>query len=150
MAQDSGFSTFQSDYDKVNRIDTPTWTKRKVYDDRPYLILPNYKFNMKIGDTKPIFKCFVKKAGEQFGDAITLPNLDTYTITFKVYDYNDNLVFMGPMVASNTDAGELTYVFSSLDFSQAGLYYCEVELTNGSNTFTLPDTHIKYEIIVRD
>lgn len=150
MPQESGFDTFLTDYDKVNWIDTKTYTKRKVYDDKPYLILPNFRFNVKLGDTLPIFKCYVKKCGEQFGDPISLPAIDTYDFVIRVYDYNNQIIFVGDMEVTNADLGELSYTFKNLDFSQAGIYYCEIEAKSSLGTFTLPDTHIKYEIIVRD
>jgi len=151
MSQPSGFNTFTTDYDKVDLIDINTWAYKKTYDEKPFLVVPNYKFNLKLGDTMPCFRCFVKKLGEQFGDPITLPNLDQYVIYLNVFNYSDNIIFKGRMNIVNLSLGELGYQMTHLDFSCAGVYYAEVEFTDPNGMiFTLPDTHIKYEIIVRE
>lgn len=149
MPQQSDFNIFNSDYDKVNRIDSPTWEKKKIYDETPFLILPNQKFVIKLGDTKPDFKCFIRKGGEQFGDSIPFPNLINNTCILKIYDYNYNIVTMGTMLVSNEFVGELTYSFDILDFAKEGIYFFEVEIHIGEARFTLPSSSIKYEIIVR-
>ncbi len=149
----SDFDSFtgETNYDSVNNIDgNYTWLNKKVYDEAPYMVLPGKKFNIKLGDNKPDLSFFVYKLGEQFGDPIPLPDLAQYAITLKVYDFNYRLICMGPVVKQNQRTGQLTYTFDSLDFSESGIYYFEVEFLCRYSTFTLPTNNVKYEIIVRN
>lgn len=149
----SGYNDFisQTNYDGEDLLYRPTWYNKKVYSETPYIVLPNLKFNIAIGDTKPDLKFFIFKLGEQFGDPIPFPNLDTYTITVKFYDYNSNLIAFGAPSAINQRSGEIIYTFSPFDFAKSGIYFFEVELMdeNGS-VLTLPESNIKNEVIVRD
>lgn len=155
--QDSTGSDFLSfiqttNYDSVDNIDSNyTFLTKKVYNEAPYMVLPGLKFNIKVGDTKPDLKFFVFKLGEQFGDPIPLPGLAGYTITIKVYDYNYNMVCYGPATFYDQVSGQITYSFSALDFTVSGVYYFEVSFVDDNNlSFTLPESNIKYEIIVRE
>ena len=148
MAQASSFDEFQSNYDKVNRIDVDTWTKKKIYDESPYLVLPALKYHLKLGDTSE-FKCSIMKLGEQFGDPIGLPGLEDYSITLKVMDFNYNVVCIGNMNVIDANTGQVGYVFSPLDFSNNGKYFFEIMLVGEDASFTLPGQSIRYEIIVR-
>ena len=147
------FSQFATDinYDSQDLLSSPTWRNKHVYNSSPYLVLPDLKFNIAIGDTKPDLKFFVFKLGEKFGDPIPLSNLASYTITIKIYDYNANLIAFGPASSIDVSSGEITYTFNPFDFIQSGIYFFEVEFkgTNG-DVFTLPESNIKNEIIVRD
>lgn len=149
---DSGFNEFIEDanFDGVNLLTSPTWKNRKVYSDEPYLVLPGLKFNIALGDTKPDLKFFVFKRGEQFGDPIPLPNIVNYSIVMKIYDYNNTLVAFGPVTVYDQSSGQFTYTFNALDFIKSGIYFFEVEFTSDTNTFTLPKTNMKNEIIVRE
>lgn len=149
----SDFNTFigTTNYDGVNLNDNNyTWLNKKVYNEAPYIVLPGKKFNIKLGNNKPDLKFFVFKLGEQFGDPIPLPNLSTYTITLKVYDFNYKIVCMGLVTIKDQISGQLSYTFDILDFSESGVYYFEVEFVSSENSFTLPDSNIKNEIIVRN
>ena len=149
MAQASEFDEFESNYDKVNRIDTPTWTTKKVYDETPFLILSSLKFHLALGDTGPDLMVFVKKNGEQFGDPITLPNLDEYAITIKFFDKNNKLVTVGTMQVNDLESGQIKYSFSPFDFMQPGIYYYTVRLEREGNSFTLPASNVKHLITVK-
>lgn len=149
QAQASEFGDFDSNYDKVNRIDINTWTTKKVYDETPFLILPNLKFNIILGDTEPALMVFVKKGGEQFGDSITLPNLENYTITIKVYDKNSKLIIIDEMIINDLESGQIKYNFKQLDFIKSGTYYYNIEFSKEDKKFTLPNTNIKHLIIVK-
>jgi len=153
--QDSNGSDFLSyiqttDYDSADLIDNPTWKVKRPYNEAPYLVLPDLKFNMAIGDTKPDLKFFVFKKGEQFGDPIPLPNMSSYTIVIKVYDYNSNLITFGSTTNIDQLSGQISYTFGPLDFIKSGIYFFEVEFTSSSQTFTLPENNVRNEIIIRD
>lgn len=149
MAQASEFEDFESNFDKVNWIDTPTWANKKPYDETPYLILPALKFNLVLGDTEPDLMVFVKKNGEQFGDPITLPNLEDYTITIKIFDKTNKLVTTGPMTINDLNSGQIKYSFTSFDFMESGTYYYTIQFLKDDRVFTLPASNVKHLIIVR-
>lgn len=151
-SNNSDFISFtqNTDYDSSDLIDNSTWKTKRPYDEAPYIVLPSLKFNMAIGDTKPDLKFFVFKKGEQFGDPIPLPNMSSYTIVVKVYDYNSNLITFGTTSTVDQLSGQVSYTFGPLDFIKSGLYFFEVEFTSSQQTFTLPGTNIRNEIIIRD
>lgn len=145
-----GEFTTQTDYDSQDLTYLQSWRIKKPYNESPYLVLLGSKFNIAIGDTKPDLKFFVFKLGEQFGDPIPLPNMSSYVITIKVYDYNCNLIAFGPASSLDQLSGQITYTFTPFDFITDGIYFFEVEFKNpGGMVFTLPESNIKNEIIVR-
>lgn len=145
----SNFDSFVSDYDKVNWLDTPTWSKKKVYDVNYWLVIPNQKFTIKFQNNKPNLVVFLKTTGEQFGDAITPLNINTFTVVFKCYDINDELIIKAPAVITNASIGQIEYQFQDLDFYYKGNFYGEFDFIDGSGmTFSLPDTKGKIQIIV--
>ena len=149
----SNFESFDSDYDKINWLDTNTWTKKKVYDSNYWLILPNQKHNMKLGNDRPYLTVYLRKSGEQFGDAITPPEFENYTITFRCFDSDGIIAVVGPATKTNIHGGEIQYQFSALDFTKEGVYYGEFEfkldVSEGVfSTFVLPDTRARLPIIV--
>ena len=145
----SNFSSFVSDYDKINWIDTETWTKKKVYDKNFWLVIPNQKFAIKLGNNKPTLTVFLKTTGEQFGDAITPLNITDYTIIFKCYDLNGELIIKAPATITNTTIGQIEYAFQDLDFYYKGTFTGEFDFTDLNNTtFTLPDSRSRIQIIV--
>ena len=141
----------RKNYDCIDIINKQNDLSKLPYNENPYIIVPGFKFNMAIGDTKPDLIFFVYKLGEQFGDPIPLPNLKVYNIVVKIYDYNSNLITFNKINKFDQNSGQINYCFNSLDFIQSGIYFFEVEFTdkNGS-TFTLPESNIKNEIIVRN
>lgn len=144
----SEFDDFQSDYDKVNWIDTPTHTKRKIYDKSFWIVSPNKNFSIRMGETAPQLHCFLKTAGEQFGDAITPLNIDDYTVLFRCVDGSGNIIINSPAQITNTSIGEITYTFTALDFPKPGRYYGEFQFKVDTSTFTLPPPSQRIEIIV--
>jgi hypothetical protein len=145
----SNFASFQSDYSSVNWLDTPTWTKKKVYDVNYWLVFPQRKFSIKFQNNKPNLVVFLKTAGEQFGDAITPLNILDYTVTFKCYDLNDELIIRAAAQITNASIGQIEYQFQDLDFYYKGTFYGEFDFTDADgNTFTLPDSTSRIQIIV--
>lgn len=145
----SNFDSFQTDYDKVNWLDTKTFSKKKVYDVNYWLVIPNQKFTIKYQNNKPNLVVFLKTTGEQFGDAITPVNISDFTVTFKCYDVNDELIIRNPAIITNLSIGQVEYQFQDLDFYYKGVFYGEFDFTDGDgNTFTLPDTKGRIQIIV--
>lgn len=148
MPQDSGFENSNTEYDKVNHIDNNTWEQKRPYDEQPYLLLPANNFFIRLGNTQPSLKIFVKKLGERFGDVIALPSLSSYTIKIRVFDMSDNIVFVGSMSVVSETSGEIKYDFNALDFTNKGMYYFLIDFTADGSTFTLPSTATKFNIIV--
>jgi hypothetical protein len=149
----SEFSDFQSNYDKVNRIDTPTHTQRKVYQKDYWLVFPSKNFTIKFQETRPLLTCFLKTKGEQFGDAITPLNISDLTVKFKCVDIDENMIIQDTANIIDTALGEIAYEFKDLDFPKPGRYYGEFEFTisnlDPSPSFTLPATsQSRIEIIV--
>ena len=148
MATPSGFNEFTSDYDKVNRIDVDSFSKRKVYDKAFWIVYPNKNFTIRLGETKPTFSCFLKTAGEQFGDPITPLDIEQYTVMFSCMDANENMIIRDVAQITNAAIGEISYQFKSLDFPKKGRYFAEIEFTIAGDSFTLPGTNQRIEIIV--
>ena len=145
----SEFDSFTSDFDKVNRIDIPTHTKRKIYDNAScWLVFPNRNFSIRLGETKPSLNCFLKKAGEQFGDPITPLNMANFTVMFRCFDNNENTIIVDTATITNITLGEVSYQFKALDFSKPGRYFGEFEFTESGSSFTLPSPNDRIEIIV--
>jgi hypothetical protein len=147
---DSRFSEFNSDYNKVNRIDNKTWERRKTYDESYWLVFPKTKHNIKMGNQKPYLSVFLKTNGEQFGEPITPPDIEDYTtITFRCFDEDNTIAVMGAGVLVSADSGEVQYRFTEFDFTRPGTYYGEFEFKKEDGvTFTLPNTQQRLLIIV--
>lgn len=147
----SEFDSFQSNYDKKNWLDNKTWASKKIYDDEGFwLVIPNQRFNLRLGDTKPALVVFLRKQGEQFGDPITPLNIVDITAKFKVYDDSGNLITVGNASMTDADAGQFEYSFTALDFTEPGRFFGEFEFSVGSDVFTLPDNKVRLEIYVLD
>lgn len=145
----SNFSSFVSDYDKINWLDNKTWTKKKVYDVNYWLVIPSQKFSIKYQNNKPNLVVFLKTTGEQFGDPITPLNISSFTVTFKCYDLNDELIIRAPASITNNTIGQVEYQFQDLDFYYKGTFYGEFDFKDTNNmTFTLPDRKDRIQIIV--
>lgn len=145
----SNFASFDTDYDKINWLDTKTWSKKKVYDVNYWLVIPNQKFTIKFQNNKPNLVVFLKTTGEQFGDAITPLNINNLSVTFKCYDLNDELIIRAPAQITNQTIGQVEYQFQDLDFYYKGTFYGEFDFTDDDNmTFTLPDSKGRIQIIV--
>lgn len=144
----SEFDDFTSDYDKINHIDTPSYTKRKIYEKNYWLVYPNKNLAIRMGETKPYLRCFLKTAGEQFGDAITPLDIADYTIVFKCVNEGNNMIIMDTATVTNASLGEITYEFKALDFPTKGRYYGMFEFTKDDEVFTLPPESQRIEIIV--
>lgn len=155
MAQESGFNEFESNYNKINNIDNDTWRKKKTYAETLYLVFPEPRLFVKLGDNGTKLRCYVKTLGEQFGDPIPMPEMDLYNLTVRVFDKNNNLASQGIPVKDVT-TGEVIYSFSALDFTKKGLYYAQIFLNkpeDGDNpevSIILPSSNKKYEIIVTE
>lgn len=145
----SDFNTFTSDYDKVNWIDTDSWSKKKIYNQNYWLVLTQEKFAIKFGNSKPNLIVFLRQGGEQFGDAITPLNMSDFTVIFKCYDVNDELIISSPASITNIGHGQVEYSFAELDFYYKGSFYGEFDFIDGDgNIFTLPDSSKRIQIIV--
>lgn len=146
---ESGFDDFERDYYAENWIDNKSWSKRKVYDNTPYLILPSQKFNLKLNSLLPNFYCYIRFSAEQFGDRVAFP-LSGYRINFYLYDSGNNLILRNAAEVSNLSLGEIRYTWKPLDIQEVGIYTCELEFIeeSSSKSFRLPDTQNKFEIIV--
>lgn len=151
-SQTSGFSTFQSevDYDIKDWIDTKSWTKKRVYDQNPYLSFSNQKFNIKVGQLKPYFYAYIRHKGELFADDVAF-DLTGYNVYIYVYDSLHNLATKGKCVVTNPSISEICYEWQPLDIQKCGFYTCELEFIDSNNiTFRLPDDKNKFEIIVSE
>ena len=149
----SAYSYFDSfsattNFDSINHIDNPTWKKRKIYTKDFWIVYPNKHFGIRLGETKPNFICFLKTTGELFGDPITPLNIADYSATFKCFDQHENLIVRSLMTNTDSSLGEFTYYFKSLDFSNKGRYYAEIEFKTETTTMTLPTPGKRIEIIV--
>jgi len=95
------------------------------------------------------FYCYVRQAGEQFGDALPY-NLTNYTPKIFIYDSDGKIVTRGNMVISNLNLGELRYDWQQFDIQEIGIYTFEIQLTNinDNSIITLGSKKDKFEIIV--
>jgi len=149
-SQPSNFDEFKSqvDFEIKNWIDTKTWTKKRVYDQNPYLSFADQKFNIKLGQLKPYFYAYLRQKGELFGDDVAF-DLSGYTIYMYLYDSNHNLVMKDLMEITNETCAEICYKWKELDIQKCGFYTCEIEfIDSDNNSFKLPDDKVKFEIIV--
>lgn len=147
---DSKFTEFKAkvDYHIENIIDNNTYEKKKIYSEHPFVVLPQAKFNIKVGSILPKFVCFIRKRGEQFGDAVAY-DLTNCTVKLFVFDKDSNLVVRDTMVKTNSNLGEVTYPWKKFDLQFPGFYTAEIEITdqNGS-ILILPASQPRLEIIV--
>jgi len=127
----SEFNNFESDFDKVNWLDTNTWSKKKIYDKKYWLVVPNFKLNIKRGDSITTLTVFLKTTGEQFGEPITPLNIGNFTVFFYCYDQNNSLIIKDTASITNESIGQVEYEFKELDFQSTGIYY-------GAFEFVLP------------
>jgi len=119
----SNFNDFESDFDKVNWIDVNTWSKKKIYDKKYWLVVPNFKLNIKRGDSITSLTVFLKTTGEQFGEPITPLNIGDFTVFFYCYDQNNSLIIKDTALITNETIGQVEYSFKDLDFQETGIYY---------------------------
>jgi hypothetical protein len=148
--QPSGYNDFKdkSDFQSENWIDTKSWTKKRVYDQNPYLSFADQKFNIKLGQLKPYFYAYCRQKGELFGDDIAF-DLTGYTVYFYLYDSLHNLVARDLCEVTNFTCGEICYKWKTLDIQKCGFYTCELEFIDSNNlSFKLPDDKVRFEIIV--
>lgn len=139
----------QVDYDIKNVIDSDSWKEKKIYDESPFLVLPNTKFNIKIGALLPKYVVYIRKRAEQFGDAVGY-DLTDCTINLIVYGKDGNAIIKDTMQVTNKKLGEVTYTWKPFDLQQVGFYTANIEviLPNNGGNFILPNSNIKAEIIV--
>ena len=138
----------QADFQLENWIDTKSWTKKKLYDQNPYLFFGDQKFNIKLGQLKPYFYAYCRMKGEQFGDDIAFP-LQGYQIYFYLYDSLYNLAIKDKCEITNFTIGEICYKWKPLDIQKRGFYTCVLEFIDpDNNSFKLPDDKVRFEVIV--
>lgn len=150
MVGESKFNDFKQkvDYHIENVIDTNTYEKKKIYSEAPFVITPQPKFNIKIGALLPKFTCFIRKRGEQFGDAVAY-DLTNATVRLFVYDKDNNLVVRDSMTKSNLSLGEVSYFWKKFDLQFIGFYTALVEITEqNGDVLILPASQPRLEIIV--
>lgn len=107
-------------------LNQETYNNKKHYDSNIYVIFPNNNFCIRKGSTVPIFTCFIKQKGEQFGDAMPVKVDITVKYSIRIYDNADNIILNEDMTLIDSYLGEYNYVFKSLDFSIQGNFYGEV------------------------
>lgn len=150
MDQASGYTSFSRNFKSQNVIDNSPTNVRRVYENAPYLVLPNQKFNIKLGCLQPSLIVYIRILGELFGDPIPM-DLTGYTINFYMYDKVAKLVAKGLASVSDNLIGEITYQWKDLDIQEKGIYNFEFEFLINSDptkTFKLPTSDSRYEIIV--
>ena len=145
----SKIETFSNDYRLTDEIDTNSWAKRKIYDNSPFLVMPSYKFFIRLGSLLPSFFCYVRINGEQFGDSLPC-NLTNSTIAFKLYNSSGEIVLVDTCTISNPNLGEVRYDWKEFDITQKDIYNFEIEVTDITSlkSFVLPEYLNKYQIIV--
>jgi hypothetical protein len=124
-------------------ITEESYNNKKHYDDKNiYTVFANNNFSIKVGSTKPIFVCFLKTRGEQFGDPIPAEFGDGQNIGIRIYDNSGGILVNGALNQTDTWLGEWTYIFSNLDFLEAGKFTGEILLIEGAAENVLGKFHI--------
>jgi len=138
------------DYNIEDNINNPTWQKRKIYNQAPYLIMPQYKFFIRFGSLLPKFVCYILNKAEQFGDPIPF-DFTSYKAVLRLFNSIGEVVLSGDMEVTNQDLGEVTYTWKNLDLNKKDIYDFEVEIIDiddENNSYTLPEYLGKYKVIV--
>ena len=169
----SEYDNFQRNFRSQNLIDNPPTNVRRVYDNAPYLILPNQKFYIKLNSLLPNLVVYIRILGELYGDPIPM-NLTGYTINFYLYNNHSKLTTKGTAVLTDATTAEVTYKWQPLDIQEVGIYNFEFEFRNdnppidpdnsggfddgfgggfggepeNNPSFKLPSYDARYEIIV--
>jgi len=169
LPQPSEYDDFQKNYKSQNLIDNSPSHVRRVYDNSPYLVLPNQKFYIKLHCLEPSLVVYIRQLGELYGDPIPV-DLTDFGINFYLYNKHNKLEAKGPATLTDPLTGELTYDWQPLYIQEKGIYNFEFEFThtklvggpfeddsvddgfeNGSSitaSFKLPGYDARYEIIV--
>lgn len=120
----------------ANYIQTPfnenTQEFKKHYDSNIYVVFQHHNFSIKRGNTKPVFTCFVKQNGEQFGDALGAVMPSETGIKIRVVTAADCVAVDGDMTLIDAHLGEWAYTFGALDFNDTGLHEGEIIMTDGT------------------
>ena len=103
-----------------------TYNNKKHYDSNIYIVFPNNNFCIRQGSTIPIFTCFIKQRGEQFGDALPVKTDATIKYGIRIYDEAGNIILNEDMISLDSYLGEYGYTFKNLDFSIRGKFNGEI------------------------
>lgn len=120
----------------ANYIQTPfsegTQDFKKQYDSNIFVVFQHRNFSIKRGNTKPVFTCFVKQNGEQFGDALGAVMPLNTGIKIRIVTAGDTIAVDGDMTLIDAHLGEWAYTFGSFDFNEIGWHEGEIIMTDGT------------------
>jgi hypothetical protein len=132
----------------ANYIQTPfnenTQDFKKHYDSNVYVVFPNHHFSIKKNSTRPVFSCFIKQNGEQFGDPLGAVMPNGTVVIFRLTSISDIVVVNSNMSLNDAHLGEWLFTFNQFDLNDTGLYDGEIILSNG----TLENSIAKFKINV--
>ena len=126
-----------------------TFYEIRWYPNEPYLKFFTQNLRLRLGSLQPRVTAFILQRKQEWGDPKPF-DLAGYTLSFRVYDKDNNLIVEGQGQQGPTfaDTGEIVYDWKELDIQQPGVYYGEFVLVKTDKTFIVPNSHNRLYISV--
>lgn len=124
-----------------------TFNLQRLYSTTPYLRVLDKPFKIALNSLLPELKAYVLQRQKAWGDPLPF-DLADYSIEFRLYDQNNNLLLQNAATISDATIGEIKYSWKPFDLLAKGACQGEFLFTKNNSSFTLPIVRNELQITV--